>query len=206
MAPVSLLGAGRRIDRFEQVFDTGRARGTAEHGRCTMAARTRAHEVRTQARASNGGAAPRGSRTPTVRPWHGVDPEVARLLARSDLELAAATATDDPAERFVHAHLAALRAAAAVVALRGRPSPRSGARSVWDMLARVEPDLATWSGYFASGARLRAAVDAGHGEQVDARRAAELVACAEDFRDEVGILVDPDAGFARPLDLTPAAS
>ncbi|WP_166846900.1 SAV_6107 family HEPN domain-containing protein [Isoptericola sp. BMS4] len=135
-----------------------------------------------------------------------VDPQVRQLLARSDAELVAATASVDPAERFVHAHLAALRAAAAVVAMRGRPSRRSGARSVWEMLALVEPDLAAWSGYFASGARLRAAVDAGRFDQVDPRRAAELVACAEDFRDEVGILVDPQAGFARPLDVAPAAS
>jgi len=135
-----------------------------------------------------------------------VDPEVDRLLARSDAELSAAAAADDAAERFEHAHLAALRAAAAVVALRGRPSPRSGARSVWDMLALVEPDLAPWAGYFASGARLRAAIDAGHGEQVAPRRAAELVACAEDFRDEVGILVDPEGGFALRLHAAPAAS
>jgi hypothetical protein len=74
------------------------------------------------------------------------------------------------------------------------------------MLALVEPGLAAWSGYFASGARLRAAVDAGHGEEVAPERADELVACAEDFRDEVGILVDPEAGFARPLVATSAAS
>jgi len=133
-------------------------------------------------------------------------PEVTRLLDRSDAELAAAATVSDPAERFVHAHLAALRAAAAVVALRGRPSARSRARSVWDMLALVEPDLAAWSGYFASGARVRAAVEAGLEPDVDARRAAELVACAEDFRDEVGLLVDPRAGFARPLAVAPAAS
>ncbi|MCL1870189.1 MAG: SAV_6107 family HEPN domain-containing protein [Promicromonosporaceae bacterium] len=124
---------------------------------------------------------------------------VARLLALADAELAEAAAATDPAERFVHAHLSALRSAAAVVELRGRPSPRSGARTVWEMLAKVEPQLAAWSVYFASGARLRAAVDAGHGEAVRASRAAELVACAEDFRDEVAILVEPDAGFARPL-------
>jgi hypothetical protein len=135
-----------------------------------------------------------------------VPAEVARLLARADAELAAAEASADAAERFLHAHLAALRSAAAVVALRGRPSRRSGARSVWDMLALVEPGLAAWSGYFASGARLRAAVDAGHGEEVAPERADELVACAEDFRDEVGILVDPEAGFARPLVAASAAS
>jgi hypothetical protein len=132
---------------------------------------------------------------------------VTRLLGRADAELAEAADARDPADQFVHAHLAALRSAAAVVELRGRPTSRSGARTVWEMLAKVEPALAAWSVYFASGARLRAAVDAGHGEVVDAARAAELVACAEDFRDEVAMLVDPDAGFSRPLRWSaPAAS
>lgn len=148
----------------------------------------------------------RGPAGPVATGPRAVPADVAALLARADGELAAAESTSDPAERFLHAHLAALRAAAAVVALRGRPSRRSGARSVWDMLAVVEPGLAAWSGYFASGARLRAAVDAGHGEDVTPARADELVACAEDFRDEVGILVDPDAGFARPLAPASAAS
>jgi hypothetical protein len=131
---------------------------------------------------------------------------VTRLLTLADAELAEAAGATDPADRFLHAHLAALRSAAAVVELRGRPGPRSGARTVWEMLAKVEPPLAAWSVYFASGARLRAAVDAGHGEQVADSRAAELVACAEDFRDEVAMLVDPDAGFSRPLRLASAAS
>ena len=122
---------------------------------------------------------------------------VSRILARADRELIAARATRDPAERFVHAHLAALRAAAAIVELRGRPSRRSGARTVWDMLTRVEPDLAVWSGYFADGARLRADVDAGRFDAVSAARADEIVACAEDFRDEVALRIDPDASFIR---------
>jgi hypothetical protein len=136
---------------------------------------------------------------PADRPTTVVPEAVERLLARADAELAQAAGSADPADRFLHAHLAALRSAAAVVELRGRPSPRSGARTVWEMLAKVEPELAAWSVYFASGARLRAAVDAGHGEAVEPARAAELIACAEDFRDEVAMLVDPDAGFSRPL-------
>lgn len=124
-----------------------------------------------------------------------VPDRVGRLLVRADAELAAAVAARDPSERFVHAHLAALRSAAAVVALRG-DAPRGRARAVWDLLTQVEPELAAWSVYFASGARLRAAVDAGHGEDVTAARADELLACAEDFRDEVGLRLDPDAGFA----------
>ncbi|WP_454044169.1 SAV_6107 family HEPN domain-containing protein [Cellulosimicrobium sp. Marseille-Q8652] len=123
--------------------------------------------------------------------------EVGRMLARADAELVCAALATDPAERFVHAHLGALRAAAAVVALRGRPVRRGRARPVWDQLSDAEPGLAAWSVYFAGGARVRAAVDAGRSDAVDARRADELLACAEDFRDEVAMLVDPDAGFAR---------
>jgi len=135
-----------------------------------------------------------------------VPAEVGRLLARADAELVAAALADVPAERFLHAHLGALRAAAAVVALRGVPVRRGRARPVWDQLADAEPSLAAWSGYFASGARARAAVDAGRFDAVDARRADELMACAEDFRDEVAMLVDPGAGFLRLPGVRTAAS
>ncbi|MET4223357.1 SAV_6107 family HEPN domain-containing protein [Oerskovia enterophila] len=135
-----------------------------------------------------------------------VAPDVARLLARADAEIIAANLAADPAERFVHAHLGALRAAAAVVALRGRPSSRSRARSVWDLLAAVEPGLAAWSVYFAGGAPIRAAVDAGRFDAVDARRAEEIMVCAEDFRDEVAMIIDPDAGFVRHPTLRVVAS
>jgi hypothetical protein len=124
-----------------------------------------------------------------------VPAEVARLLGRADGELTAAHAASDVAERFVHAHLAALRAAAALVALRGKPGGRRASRSVWDLVEAVEPSLAGWTGYFAGGARTRAAIDAGRFDVVDGRRADELLRCAEDFRDEVGLLVDPRAGF-----------
>ncbi|GAA4733096.1 hypothetical protein GCM10023216_26600 [Isoptericola chiayiensis] len=123
---------------------------------------------------------------------------VRRLLDRADAELASALRTADPAERFVHAHLAALRSAAALVELHDGGVPRGRARPVWELLTRVEPELGAWSVYFASGARLRAAVDAGRAEGVSAQRADELLACAEDFRDEVGLRVDPGAGFALP--------
>lgn len=132
--------------------------------------------------------------------------DVVRLLARADSELVTAGLASDPAERFVHAHLGALRAAAAVVALRGRPSSRSRARSVWDLLALVEPGLSPWSVYFAGGARIRAAVDAGRFDAVTSAQADETMACAEDFRDEVAMLLDPDAGFVRHPALRVVAS
>jgi hypothetical protein len=142
-----------------------------------------------------------GARGPVAVPA-----DVHRLLARAEAELVAASLATVPAERFLHAHLGALRAAAAVVALRGRPVRRGRARPVWDQLADAEPALAAWSVYFASGARVRAAVDAGRFDAVEARRADELLACAEDFRDEVAMLVDPAAGFVRLPGLRTVAS
>ena len=112
-----------------------------------------------------------------------------RLLARADADLAAAAMQSDPAERYIHAHLGALRAAAAVVAARGQI--RGRARSVWDQLAEAEPTLAPWSAYFAAGARARAALDAGRFDAVDAQRADELLACAEDFRKEAAERIEP---------------
>jgi hypothetical protein len=137
-----------------------------------------------------------------------VPERVDRLLARADAELSAAVRTSDPGERFVHAHLAALRAAAAVVALHDGAVRRGRARPVWDLLTQVEPELAAWSVYFASGARIRAAVDGGYADEVSGVRADELLACAEDFRDEVGLRIDPQAGFSLPglRDLSSAAS
>ncbi|WP_245852211.1 SAV_6107 family HEPN domain-containing protein [Isoptericola jiangsuensis] len=131
---------------------------------------------------------------------------VQRLLARADAELAAAVQATDPGDRFVHAHLAALRSAAAVVALHDGAVARGRARPVWELLSRVEPELAAWSVYFASGARLRSAVDAGRSADVPAVRADELLACAEDFRDEVGLRVDPQAGFAAPASVARSAA
>ncbi len=96
------------------------------------------------------------------------------LLRRADGELLAAQFSAAPDETFTHAHLAALRAAAAVLAVRGRPTGRRAPRTVWDMLAAVAPEAADWSTYFAAGAPVRRAIDAGRFDAVDAD--AELLA------------------------------
>jgi hypothetical protein len=93
------------------------------------------------------------------------------LLERSRAGLLQAVAARTPAERYVTAHLAALRAAAAVLAARGRPSPRGGPRSVWEVLPRIAPELTEWAAFFAATASRRAAVEAGRGETVTARAA-----------------------------------
>lgn len=115
------------------------------------------------------------------------------LMTRADAELLAAQFSSEPGERFVHAHLAGLRAAAAVLAVRGRPAGRRTARTVWEMLVAVAPEVETWSVYFAGGAALRRAVEAGRSDAVDAPRAEEVLCVAEDFLDEVRALLEPES-------------
>ena len=112
------------------------------------------------------------------------------LMARADAELLAARLSVQAGDRFVHAHLAGLRAAAAVVAARGRPAGRAP-RTVWEMLAAVAPEVETWSVYFAGGAALRRAVEAGRSDVVDLARAEQAACAAEDFVDEVRALLEP---------------
>ncbi|MBK5308073.1 MAG: hypothetical protein JJD92_15415 [Frankiaceae bacterium] len=108
------------------------------------------------------------------------------LLALARRGLVEATTTDRPAERYATAHLAALRAAAAVLACRARPAgPGSGRRSrptsAWVLLATVAPELGEWAAFFAAGARKRAAAEAGLPSAVTPREADDLVRDTETF-------------------------
>ncbi|HEY9525365.1 MAG TPA: SAV_6107 family HEPN domain-containing protein, partial [Thermopolyspora sp.] len=80
-------------------------------------------------------------------------------------------------------HLAALRAAAAVLA--ARPGPMTGRRrrlrSAWELLPEAEPRLAEWAVYFAMSARKRAAAEAGMVRVVTVADADELTAQAQRF-------------------------
>jgi len=113
----------------------------------------------------------------------GADARGLLALARSGLGEAALA--QDPPHRYAAAHLAALRAAAAVVAAKARPAERTGPRgrpvSVWVLLARVAPEMAEWAQFFAAGARKRAAAEAGLAGQVSAREADDLLRDAETF-------------------------
>lgn len=123
---------------------------------------------------------------------------VVDLLRRADAELLAAQFSAVPAEMFNHAHLAALRAAAAVIATHGRPGGRRPPRTVWDMLAVVAPEAAAWATFFAAGAPLRQAVDAGRFDAVDAEHAERTLCAAEDFLDEVRTMLEPAGRSAAP--------
>src|SRR5215510_13711343 len=101
----------------------------------------------------------------------------AELLTIARQGLAEAVWTNSEGLRFAAAHLAALRAAAAVLAARARPEPRRRNRltSVWALLATVAPELSEWAAYFAAGASKRAAAEAGIPRAVTAREADDLV-------------------------------
>ncbi|WP_322749901.1 MULTISPECIES: SAV_6107 family HEPN domain-containing protein [unclassified Frankia] len=108
--------------------------------------------------------------------------------SRDELLLAARHGLDEaslaqlPGERYALAHLAALRAAAAVLADRAqaRPGHRGRPASAWRLLAVVAPELTEWAQFFASGAARRAAAQAGL-PVVDTRDADDLVRQVETF-------------------------
>ena len=105
------------------------------------------------------------------------------LIEQARRGLGAAQAAEQPAERYADAHLAALRAAAAVVAVRARPDRRRRPLSVWALLAAVAPELREWAAFFAAGSRTRAAVQAGVTRLVTARDADDLVRQSAQFID-----------------------
>ncbi|MGP3971577.1 SAV_6107 family HEPN domain-containing protein [Streptomyces sp. 6N223] len=92
-------------------------------------------------------------------------PAALDLLAQAERGLGEASTLTDPGEAYVAAHLAALRAAAAVLAVRGRPETSARARrrirSVWEVLPEIAPELAEWSVLFAASAERRARIEAG---------------------------------------------
>jgi HEPN superfamily protein len=112
------------------------------------------------------------------------------LLRQAECGLRAAEAEEEPAERFTQAYLSALRAAAAMLAHRGRPH-RGHARptSVWTLLTSVSPELREWAAFFAACSSTRAAVQAGRIKLVNARSADDLVRQAGLFIGLIGRVV-----------------
>jgi hypothetical protein len=109
------------------------------------------------------------------------------LIDRSTTGLLQACAARKAGERYVAAHLAALRAAAAVLAVRGRRG-RGGLRSVWELLPRVAPELVEWAAFFAATAERRAAVESGRA-RAGVREADDLLRDAEAFQHAVEALL-----------------
>jgi hypothetical protein len=103
-------------------------------------------------------------------------------LERSAESLREAIMTPDVPARYAHAHVAALRAAAALLAARAHPDPRRRRqKNAWVLLAQVAPELGEWATFFAAGASKRAAAEAGSTRSVTEREADDLVRDADRF-------------------------
>jgi hypothetical protein len=107
-------------------------------------------------------------------------------LARAAESLRDAVVARDVPSRYACAHVAALRAAAALLAARARPvTSASGRRrpqkNAWVLLAEVAPELAEWASFFSAGAAKRAAAEAGSTRAVTEREADDLVRDADRF-------------------------
>ncbi|WP_299531053.1 SAV_6107 family HEPN domain-containing protein [uncultured Streptomyces sp.] len=115
----------------------------------------------------------------------GAPPAALDLLAKAHAGLDEAAVLPAPHERYATAHLAALRAAAAVLAARGRPEAtrrhRERIRSAWDVLPEIAPELTEWCALFAAGADRRARAEAGIRSAAGSRDADDLLRDAAMF-------------------------
>ena len=104
------------------------------------------------------------------------------LLALARRGLSEASLAERADERYVAAHLSALRSAAAVLAARARPvTGRRRISNVWEVLPTVAPELTEWAAFFAASATKRAAAEAGLTRLVSEREADDLLRDATTF-------------------------
>jgi hypothetical protein len=125
------------------------------------------------------------------------------LLERGRATLETACRTSDASERYRDAHLGALRAAAALVAARTVPSPRSRPRSVWQVLPGVAPELGGWVAFFAACSAHRSVID--RGGHISARESDDLLRQAEMFLEIVQELLGVPATIPLPQSITPVS-
>ena len=118
-------------------------------------------------------------------------------LDRAASSLREAITSTDIGMRYAHAHVAALRATAALLAARARPTSgrRRAQRNAWVLLAQVAPEFTEWAMFFSAGAAKRAAAEAGSRRAVTEREADDLVRDADRF---LG-LVEESLGLTRHL-------
>jgi hypothetical protein len=118
-------------------------------------------------------------------------------LQRARTALVEAELSCHPSDRFLGAHLAALRVAAIVLALRARPGRSSRPRNAWLVLAEVAPELGEWAAFFAATEGKREAVRAGATAIITAREADDLIRDAQAFLGLVERALDRSTGLCR---------
>ncbi|GAA2491830.1 SAV_6107 family HEPN domain-containing protein [Streptomyces gobitricini] len=129
-------------------------------------------------------------------------PAALDLLDQARAGLEEASTLETPNERYATAHLAALRTAAAVLAVRGRPEStprkRQQIRSAWEVLPEIAPELTEWSTLFASGASRRARAEAGIPGAAGKRDADDLIRDVTMFLGLVERLLLPHPVLPQP--------
>ena len=119
-------------------------------------------------------------------------PQAARdLLIDASRGLGRAIRASNPADRYAAAHLAALRAAAAVLAARARPV-RGRRGSAWELITKVAPEFSEWAAFFAAGSGKRQAAEAGLHRLVTAREADDMLRQVSAFIDLVEESLSPE--------------
>lgn len=96
------------------------------------------------------------------------------LLRRADALLANAASAPTAADRFLEAYVAALRGAGALLDSVD-PTPKRGTpRSAWVRMQTAAPDFADWAAYFSGYSAVRAAIEAGSADRLDAAESDEF--------------------------------
>lgn len=131
-------------------------------------------------------------------------PEAAlTALTRAREALTEAAMSAEPTRRYAAAHVAALRATAALLSVRTRPSRRGAQRNAWTLLAQVAPEMGEWASFFSAGAGKRAAAEAGLDRQVSTRDADDLVRDVERYlflvQRALGVPYQPSLPTSAPL-------
>jgi hypothetical protein len=132
-------------------------------------------------------------------------PVAVTLLAQARRGLADAGRERDPGERFMAAYLSALRAAAGVLAARGRPHRgRARPASTWVLLESTAPELREWAAFFASYSATQAAVQSGITGRVTEESAAELLRQSGEFVDLARRAIMPRVEGSAPAPSPPS--
>jgi hypothetical protein len=125
-------------------------------------------------------------------------PSALRLIESARRKLAAGEHDTSPVGRYVAAHAAALRAAAAVLAARpdaGILRRRKRPRNIWEQIPRAEPALSQWAAHFAEVAGARRPAVLGRTRAVSRRQANSLLSDAEVFvslaEEALGVTAEP---------------
>ena len=120
-------------------------------------------------------------------------------LERAAGSLREAITSTEVTLRYACAHVAALRATAALLAARASPTAgpakrgRGQQKNAWVLLAEIAPEFSEWAAFFAAGAGKRQAAEAGSSRAVTEREADDLVRDADRFL----ALVEESLGLTR---------